>query len=261
MKKLIRQNVNSGIQYDDGDYVIDYVQNHDNDLITIQPPQLYRKEFRNRIYWFGYQFNSDVSSKQRTEFINYIKGLGDKTISDADLTTLIELPLNELSKRINMYDIDCFAYPLSGRSNLVKKIVQTVGRYTSHDTSRCSFEFIKSAPTEIGFDWDSFDADNKDDENRYNQMREYVETKLLPAIQNLDYFSLAQSVKPKYRKYITNYLNMSEEDAARFARLRGNTILVVDDINTSGSTLDEILRKLGKINDNCNIYLYTLIGN
>lgn len=261
MKKLIRQPIHSGIQYDDGDYVIDYVQNHDNDIITIQPPQLYRKEFRNKIYWFGYEFNADVSSKQRTEFIHYIKGLGDRKISDADLIKLIELPLNELSKRINMYDIDCFAYPLSGRSDIVKKIVQTVGRYTSHDTSRCSFEFIKSAPTDIEFDWESFDADNKDDKNRYNQMRKYVEDNLLPAIKQLDYFSLAQAVKPKYRKYMTNYLNMSADDAARFSKLKGKTILVVDDINTSGATLDEILRKLGKINNNCNIYLYTLIGN
>lgn len=261
MKKFIKQNISSGIYYDDGEYVIDYVSNSDNDLITIQPPQLYRKEFRNKIYWFGYEFNPDVSSKQRTDFIHYIKGIGDKKIPDKDLIRLIELPLNELSKRINMYDIDCFAYPLSGRSDLVKKIVQTVGRYTSHDTSRCSFEFIKSAPTDIGFDWDSFDADNRDDENRYRQMKEYVEKTLMPAIRDLDYFSLAQSVKPKYRKYITNYLNMSEEDIARFGKLKGKTILVVDDINTSGSTLDEILRKLGKINNDCDIYLYTLIGN
>lgn len=52
-----------------------------------------------------------------------------------------------------------------------------------------------------------------------------------------------------------------QEQADRFARLQGANILVVDDINTTGSTLNEILRKLVKINQNSNIYVYTLIGN
>ena len=80
----------------------------------------------------------------------------------------------------------------------------------------------------------------------------------MPKIHSLDYFSLAESVKPKYRSYITNYLRFSSEDADKIASLENKTMLIVDDMNTSGSTLDEILRIVGKLNNKCTISIYTL---
>ena len=113
----------------------------------------------------------------------------------------------------------------------------------------------------IEFDWESFEADYGDDSYRYSQMSDYVKNELLPKIHNLDYFSLAHSVKPKYRRYIKNFLNLDEIQANRLASLKGNNILIVDDINTSGATIDEILRIISLINNSCNIYIYTLIGH
>lgn len=127
---------------------------------------------------------------------------------------------------------------------------------------RVSFELVKKAPTEVEFDWEQLEADTADDPNQYKQMRRYAEDVILPAIRELDYFSLAQNVKPKYRKYIMNYLDFANaRELEKFSKLQGSNILVVDDINTSGSTLNEILRILNKVNQNCNIYVYTLIGN
>jgi predicted amidophosphoribosyltransferase len=121
---------------------------------------------------------------------------------------------------------------------------------------------VKSAPIDIEFDFDLLEQDTAYDSNKYNQMREYAESVIVPAIHELDYFSLAKNVKPKYRKYIKNFLNMSDfESIERFSRLHGDNILVVDDINTSGATINEILRILDKINSDCNIFVYTLIGN
>ena len=83
----------------------------------------------------------------------------------------------------------------------------------------------------------------------------------MPTIEKLDYFSLAASVKPKYRRYIKNFFDFSEEDVKRINNLQGKKILIVDDINTSGSTLNEILRIVRKINPDCEIFIYTHIGN
>lgn len=71
-------------------------------------------------------FKDSVPSKQRTDFIHYIKGIGNHVISDHELTQFIELPLGELNKRINMYSLDCFVYPTSGRSKLVSKMVSVL---------------------------------------------------------------------------------------------------------------------------------------
>lgn len=78
----------------------------------------------------------------------------------------------------------------SGRSKLVNEIIRAINSYTSRDLSRCSYNLVKSAATEL-------------------------------------------------------------------SKLKGDKILVVDDINTSGSTLDEILRKISEINKGCEIYLHT----
>ena len=42
--------------------------------------------------------------------------------------------------------------------------------------------------------------------------------------------------------------------------IQSGKILIVDDINTSGSTLNEIIRIIRKINNQCEIYIFTLIG-
>ena len=50
-------------------------------------------------------------------------------------------------------------------------------------------------------------------------------------------------------------------DIEKISKLQnGFNVLIVDDINTTGSTLQEILRQISILNPNCNIYIYTLIG-
>ena len=259
MKKII----NSGVYFDDKDevYRFNYDKNNFSDIVNLVEPQLYESTYKNEIYWFGYQFNRDISSKIRSKFIKDLKGIGDNNLTDNQLINFIERPLSALHKKINIYTIDCFIYPLSNRSPLVSKMINVIRDYTSHETSRVSFEFVKSAPIDIQFDWESFNADYDDGSQRYYQMRDYIENKLLPAIHDLDYFSIAQCVKSKYRPYIKNYLNFkSDEDIEQFSKLQGSRILILDDINTTGSTLNEILRILNKINSDCEIYIFTLIG-
>ena len=257
MKKIIY----SGVRKASDGYKINYVYNHPEDIINIAEPQLYESIYNNKIYRFGYKFNDTASSKDKTNFIHSVKQIGDNPLEDYELEQFIKRPLDYLNQEVNLYKIDCMVYPLSKRSPLVSKIVKCINDMTSHDMRRCSFEFAKTAPTNIGFDFDLFEAEHGDEQG-YNQMLRYVESVLLPKLHALDYFSIAQNVKSKYRPYITGFIDFADQEQAdRFARLQGANILVVDDINTTGSTLNEILRKLGEINQNSNIYVYTLIGN
>ena len=244
-----------------GNFQFDYSLNLPTDIIDVTSKQLYKDTFLNNIYWFGYEFKETTSSKDRTSFIHYIKGLTEPKISEEELRKFIQYPLKELNNYINQYQIDCFLYPKSNRSNLVQTMIEEIGKATSRDMKRCSFELIKELPSNILFDWQMFEDDHVGNEQSYKDIKNYVENILLPKVHSLEYFSLAKNVKPKYRKYIQNYLKFdTEEHKKAFENLNGENILVVDDINTSGSTLQEILRIIGSINISCNIFIYTLIG-
>lgn len=256
MKRLIY----AGVRKVEKGYDTDYSYNYPADIVDIVEPQLYTSLHNNDIYHFGYTFNSSADSSARTEFIHAVKQLGDNPLTDNQLEQFIKRPLKYLNEKINLYKIDCMVYPLSQRSPLVSKMIRCINDMTSHEMHRCSFQFVKQTPTSIGFDFESFESDHGADPG-YRDMLKYIKKDLVPKLRALDYFSIARDVKSKYRPYITGFLDFKDQESAdKFARLQGANILVVDDINTTGSTLHEILRKLGEINDNSNIFVYTLIG-
>lgn len=85
---------------------------------------------------------------------------------------------------------------------------------------------------------------------------------MMDLIHKKDYFTIAKDVKKsRMRPYITHFLRFkSEEDKELVSSIRKNNILIVDDISTSGSTLNEILRSLRILNEDNNITIFSLLG-
>lgn len=224
-------------------------------VVDLRAPTLVRDEFKGRTYWFGYEFRPDSHPLDRRAFLEDIKGLRQSVIPEGYLTKFINAPLALLNEQVNLATIDFFVYPVSGRSPLVNKMIEQIDEWTSHEIEGVSLELVKRPPSEIGFDWEKFDrryapTNNRGYDNRYHQMRTYVENELLPSIRAGEYFSLSKAVKMRYRPYIMNFLEFNKEQVKQYEKLRdahGARVLVVDDVNTSGSTLNEILRMLGKL--------------
>lgn len=249
--------LNEGIREVEGRYVFDYVEDKYTDLINLKGPDIYKDKIFNNVYWFGYRFNDSVSRQDRSEFINYLKGLLDIKPSDKELERFINKPLIELHKIENITSIDCIIHPRSERSTLTSRIVSQINDVASRSSEKTTIELVKNLPQNIEFDWKRFFDEN----DRDKQQIMFIQDTLMPKIHQLDYFSLAKNVKPKYRKYIQSFLHFkSEEDKELFKSINEGKVLIVDDINTSGSTLNEILRILNEINSDCKIYIFTLIG-
>lgn len=260
---IIKKLHTEGLSIENDRVVICNTQDSENDLMNLLSTDIYESDFLDNTYYFGYKFNSNASRKDRTTIIKWLKGLGTDNIDDITLRQFIRKPLITLNKRTNITTFDLIIYPRSERSNLVKIIINELNKLTSHNTQRKSFELVKSLPNAISFDWEMFNANYEGEigDHQYNQIRDYIENTLIPKIQDLSYFSIADNVKYKYRSYIQNYLQYETKEQENLIKsIENGKILIVDDINTSGSTLMEILRIVNSINNNCEIYIFTLIG-
>lgn len=253
-----------GISYDGKTFDVSFFHNNDSDIIDVCVPFIHQTKFDNLTYFFGYQFKPDVSSNVRTKFLHWIKGL-DKSNMPSEFTVenLVEPPIAELNKIVNLSTFSCTLYPRSNRSDLTRIIQRSVVHLIPRMNIE-SFELVKSTPKNIGFDWKQFNLDYQGTigDHQYQQIKQYIEETLLPKIHNIDYFSIAQNVKYKYREYITNYLQFeTTEQEELFRSLNGGNILVLDDINTSGATLTEILKIVRSLAPESKIFIFTLIGN
>lgn len=259
----IKYITNEGISIVNDEVTMNINADSSNDILNLLEVDIYKTEFLGNIYYFGYRFKDSASRKDRTTIIKWLKGLSTNSIDNKSLQQFIQKPLLALNKQINLMNIDAILYPRSNRSNLNKIIAKELNKFISHTTERQSFELIKTLPNSVQFDWNMFNYEYEGEigDNQYKQIFNYIENTLLPKIHDLSYFSIADNVKYKYRKYIKNYLTFDNEDVKNTinAISKGN-ILIVDDINTSGSTLTETLRIVKAINNNCNIYIFTLVG-
>ena len=83
------------------------------------------------------------------------------------------------------------------------------------------------------------------------------------AVDNLDKkINLAKDVKKsRFRPYMLDFLRFaSEVDEKLCASIRQQNVLIIDDVTTSGSTLNEILRTLRILNEDNEITIFSLIG-
>ncbi|MBQ3878381.1 MAG: hypothetical protein II792_08970, partial [Prevotella sp.] len=123
----------------------------------------------------------------------------------------------------------------------------------------------------ISFDMDGYEQSYLDDvlENgrpRYTQaqkeeVKQSIQT-MLNLIHQKDYFTIAKDVrKSRFRPYMMNFLKFAtEQDEQLCATIRKQNILVMDDVTTSGSTLNEVLRVLRILNEDNDVTVFSLIG-
>lgn len=250
-----------GIKRTDDGYSFDFSRDEFNDIINTIGLKISISSFSDNIYYFGYEFTKNTNSIERANFIKWLKKLKISDVNN-DVASFIDRPLIQLNKEINLNNINAFIYPMSGQNDLLKIIKQEVVRCLPHSVNKYSIDLIKNLPRNIQFDWESFETIYKDENiSTYRNMKKYIQNELLPSIQKSEYFSIGRDVKPRCRQFFMNYLKFENEKQEKLLKqIQKGSILIIDDINTSGSTLNEMLRIVRSINPDCIIYIFTLIG-
>ncbi len=127
-------------------------------------------------------------------------------------------------------------------------------------------EVVKKQISEINFNWDKFEkyCDVKNIPINIKQVMRNKMEKMLNDIHSLEYFSIAKNIKgQKYKKFLKNvYKFYDEKTIALLQSIKDKKILVVDDIYTSGTTIEQIIKAYQMLDpDDSNILtIFTLIG-
>lgn len=253
-----------GVTYDkeEGRFVFDFA--HDVVSLTIDS---YQVEAFGKCFYYGYEFADTVDGSVRGAFIKYVK-FSESIQKDTNLSQFIQKAINDLNNRINLYDYDLVIMPESS-SKVNQYMLRYIYRFAQ--PSLYKMELVKSLPENISFDMAAYEAQYLDDvlENgrpRYTpKQKEEVKKgihEMMDLIHKKEYFTIAKDVKKsRFRPYMMNFLRFKNDvDKELCATVRKQNVLIVDDVTTSGSTLNEILRALRVLNEDNQITIFSLIG-
>ena len=257
-----------GVTYDNEKqmFVFDFEHDGEEDIVKLTG-EGYQVEAFGKCFYYGYEFSDQVDSNVRSAFIKYVKFTKDLQ-SNPNLTQFIKKAVDNLDKRINLYDYNLVVMPESS-----SKVNQYMLRYIYRFAQPMlrEMELVKSLPSSISFDMDAFEKQYFNDvlengrprytEAQKEEVRQSI-ANMLDLIHRKDYFSIAKDVKKsRWRPYITNFLKfatLADEELCK--KIRQQNVLVIDDVTTSGSTLNEILRALRILNEDNEITIFSLIG-
>lgn len=246
--------------------MFDFEHDGKDDIVSLTGDG-YQVEAFGRCFYYGYEFSDQVDGSVRSAFIKHVKFTEDLQ-NNPDLTHFIKKAIDNLNRRINLYDFNLVVMPESS-SKVNQYMLRYIYRFAQPMLRK--MELVKSLPARISFDMDAYEQSYLNDvlENgrpRYTQaQKDEVKqsiAKMLDLIHQKDYFTIARDVKKsRFRPYMMNFLRFAtEQDKELCATIRKQNILVMDDVTTSGSTLNEVLRALRILNDDNEITIFSLIG-
>ena len=247
-------------------FVFDFEHEGKDDIVSLTGNGFQVEAF-GKCFYYGYEFSDQVDGAVRTAFIKHVK-FSERLQDNQDLTQFIKKAVDNLNRRINLYDYNLVVMPESS-SQVNQYMLRYIYRFAQ--PSLYKMELVKALPSSISFDMDAYEQQYLDDvlENgrpRYTQaQKEEVKQsirQMVDLIHKKDYFTIAKDVKKsRFRPYIMHFLKFASEDDKELCRqIRRQNVLIVDDVTTSGSTLNEILRTLRILNEDNDIRVFSLIG-
>ena len=257
-----------GVKFDTENnvFIFDFEHDGTEDVVHLTGTG-YQVEAFGKCFYYGYEFQDSVDGAVRSAFIKYLKFSGSLK-DNPNLTQFIQKAVNNLNRKINLYDYDLVVMPESS-SPVNEYMLRYIYRFAQPMLRE--MQPVKSLPENITFDMDGYtkqylNAVLENGRPRYTEVqkesvKESIE-EMMNFIHQKDYFTIAKDVKKsKMRPYIQEFLRFKDEkDEELCTRIRKQNVLVIDDIATSGSTLNEILRALRILNEDNKITIFSLIG-
>lgn len=247
-------------------FVFDFEHDGKDDIVSLTGHG-YQVEAFGKCFYYGYEFADNVDGDVRSAFIKHVK-FSEPLQEHPELTDFIKKAIDNLSHQINLYDYNLVVMPESS-SRVNQYMLRYIYRFAQPMLH--SMELVKALPTSISFDINAYEKQYLNDvlengrprftEAQKADVRQSI-SQMLDLIHQKDYFTIAKDVKKsKMRPYMMHFLQFAtKEDEELCMGIRNQNVLVIDDIATSGSTINEILRVLRILNEDNEISIFSLIG-
>ena len=259
-----------GVKFNDKEntFTFDFDNDGIDDTIKMQTP-LFSKigSMPADVYHFAYYV--EPHTPKYNEFITYVKKA--EALKNPDILNFVNMGVRKFAtdKHINMHEFGAVLFPQS-RSPINSKIVEICS--TKYNMISRTYELIKNAAKYVKFDYDNFtnnvlSVKNDDGSPKYNaDSRKRILNNIREIMYAIntsdDYVSIASTMKSEWRKYIYDFLIFkTEQDKKDFMRFTEKSVLIIDDIFSSGTTVNEIVKIVNAIAPNTKIVVFTLIGN
>jgi hypothetical protein len=224
-----------GIRYGEENYNIDLEKSLIDDLIRFSDKISFNKDAYGNIVMVGIPI---TKSEFRSKFINDLKKGGN--INSNDMSIIIDKVVKNLTEYIDINDYDYIVSPKSS-SDLTKTFIEKLNTLSNKPTF-VNDMFIKNDVDDI---WLDIETAQKELSGKYFKklIKDFDKAKGMEGqpikLQPLTNFQ---------RKYVKNMLKINSDYDNVVLSMLDKKILVIDDILTSGKTLDEIKTLLSNLN-------------
>jgi pyrimidine operon attenuation protein/uracil phosphoribosyltransferase len=243
---VFKKCVYEGIRYDSEEYKIDYEKDLVDDLIRFSDKISFKKDEYGNVVIIGIPIKK---SEYKNKLLNDIKkGIN---INPEDLSTIIDKIVTNLTEYVNLDDFDYVVSPKSS-SLLTKSLIDKLSSLSNKPTF-ISDMFLKNDIDNI---WLDIEAAEKELSNKFLKklVKDFERSKGIEG-QSMK----LQPLTNFQRKYVRDMLKVNPKHNNILTDMLDKNILVIDDILTTGKTLNDIRDTLSKLSTG-QIKLFTMFG-
>lgn len=226
-------------------YILDWNSDKPEDLVKLEGTCAHITKFNKYIRCYGYRVNkTPLNKNSRNKFLSYIKAE-----STPMRLELINRCIEDFYSKCNIKDFD-YVIKTPSKSSLNNDIINELSKFDDFkliDASKKPVEHLELDINEIN---SKFKKDYKENFIKYLQ-------NIIDANKKSGKFSIS-TFKPQYRNFIKPMITFGDINIENNS---STNLLIIDDIFTSGSTINMILKLLRDIDFRGNIVILTLFQN
>lgn len=242
-KKLIKQTLQEGVTRISGDYHFDWEKDSSSDLMKLKfmPWHSSKINFNGTdtlySYYYAYKINYEREIFRGLNFLKDLKMM-EGSFRSNDINILIKKAILGFTNKVNIKTYDTIISPMSSSKilyELIKGLESKIGVVNTFTDG-----FIKDTSNNI-----------KLDKNKFNKIPIQIKNNIIKFFKNATIpgkpFKMKE-IKPEYRKFFKKFLKFNNKNQREmFNAISGKRVIVIDDYETSGTTIKEMVRLLSEV--------------